>query len=173
MQEEELKVVLELHLQRYPLMQIRDAVKLLYQNEFGGGHLIPDAEQSLGFLLREWDSVAADQQASAFEEIGSGLVRASLPALKARAVAPELLNRVFVLSANAVQGSISEFERKLPTLRTCRVQNAVAFDSAVLAEYLEEYRRQGYPAVSHSEIYRQAYHPSYRVLLKQFWLEAQ
>jgi len=173
MQEEELKVLLELHLQRYPQMQIRDAVKLLYQNEFGGGHLIPDAQQSLRVLLHEWDSVAADQQAIAFEEIGSGLVRASLPALKARSVSPELLNHVFVLSANAVQGSIPEFERKLPILSTCRVQNAVVFDPSVLADYLAEYRRQGYPAVSHSEIYRQAYHPSYRVLLKRIWCEAQ
>ena len=30
------------HNQRYPHMVIQDFVKLIYQNEFGGGHLISD-----------------------------------------------------------------------------------------------------------------------------------
>ena len=37
---EELKQILQEHAKRYPLMQPRDVVKLIYQNEFGGGHLI-------------------------------------------------------------------------------------------------------------------------------------
>ena len=169
MKQEELLVLLELHLQRYPLMQISDAVKLLYQNEFGGGHLITDAEQSLRFLLQEWDAVAADPQAIAFEQLGSGLVRAYLPALKASAIAPQQLNRAFVLSANAVRGEAAELEVKLTALYDCRLQNRAAFDPAALAEYLMDYRRRGYPAVSHSEIYRQAYRPAYRVLSLQIW----
>ena len=44
---EELKVILITHANRYPLMQPQDAVKLIYQNEFGGGHLIRDEEACL------------------------------------------------------------------------------------------------------------------------------
>ena len=36
----ELEAILKIHVKRYPLMQPTDAVKLIYQNEFGGGHLI-------------------------------------------------------------------------------------------------------------------------------------
>ena len=36
---EELERILREHAERYPLMQPTDAVKLIYQNEFGGGHL--------------------------------------------------------------------------------------------------------------------------------------
>ena len=38
-----MKTILLTHAARYPLMEPRDAVKLIYQNEFGGGHLIRDA----------------------------------------------------------------------------------------------------------------------------------
>ena len=47
---EELKVILITHAKRYPLMQPQDAVKLIYQNEFGGGHLIRDEEACLNYL---------------------------------------------------------------------------------------------------------------------------
>ena len=44
---EELRAILLAHAKRYPLMQPQDAVKLIYQNEFGGGHLIRDEEACL------------------------------------------------------------------------------------------------------------------------------
>ena len=51
---EELRAILIAHARRYPLMQPRDAVKLIYQNEFGGGHLIRDEEACLNYLRREY-----------------------------------------------------------------------------------------------------------------------
>ena len=47
---EELKAILIAHAKRYPPMQPQDAVKLIYQNEFGGGHLIRDEEACLNYL---------------------------------------------------------------------------------------------------------------------------
>ena len=44
---EELKAILITLAKRYPLMQPTDAVKLIYQNEFGGGHLIRDEQAFL------------------------------------------------------------------------------------------------------------------------------
>ena len=54
---EELKAILITHAKRYPLMQPTDAVKLIYQNEFGGGHLIRDEEICLNYLRQEYTSV--------------------------------------------------------------------------------------------------------------------
>ena len=39
MDSENLKNILKTHAGRYPETRPRDAVKLIYQNEFGGGHL--------------------------------------------------------------------------------------------------------------------------------------
>ena len=49
--------MLIIHQKRFPLMQPQDVVKLLYQNEFGGGHLISDANRSLMYLTKEYDSI--------------------------------------------------------------------------------------------------------------------
>lgn len=34
-------------LEKYPQMKAQDIIKLIYQNEFGGGHMIDDPETSL------------------------------------------------------------------------------------------------------------------------------
>ena len=46
--------LLRSHAARYPKMEPVDAVKLLYQNEFGGGHMIRDPESCLAYLRREY-----------------------------------------------------------------------------------------------------------------------
>lgn len=45
--------ILLLHYRMYPKMQIQDGVKLIYQNEFGPGHLVKDEADSLEQLLEE------------------------------------------------------------------------------------------------------------------------
>ncbi len=43
------------HWSRYPEMEIQDLVKLVYQSEFGGGHLIQDGDESLRRLKAEYE----------------------------------------------------------------------------------------------------------------------
>ena len=47
-----LRKVLLKHYACYPKMDIQDMVKLIYQNEFAGGHLIENEKASLEFLQR-------------------------------------------------------------------------------------------------------------------------
>ena len=50
----ELETILKDHARRYGQMEPTDAVKLIYQNEFGGGHLIRDEESCRNYLYREY-----------------------------------------------------------------------------------------------------------------------
>lgn len=70
------------HIGRYPKMQIPDAVKLLYQSEFGSGHMIADPGKSLERIRKEWNEVREMKNAGAdcakktscvIEEIGDGM----------------------------------------------------------------------------------------------------
>lgn len=79
---EELRAILIAHAKRYPLMQPTDAVKLIYQNEFGGGHLIRDEQACLNYLRREYVSVVKDPTVPLYEDIGNGIVRVNLAAVK-------------------------------------------------------------------------------------------
>ena len=161
---EELKVILITHANRYPLMQPQDAVKLIYQNEFGGGHLIRDEEACLNYLRREYASAEKDPTVTLYEDIGNGIVRVNLAAVREEDL--EQLGQDFIASAAKHKGTLDSFLNKLEVLQTLTTEGMFAFDLDALNTYLSEYKAAGYLAVSHSEQYRQAYKPSYRVILK-------
>ena len=52
--------ILKIHTAVYPEMQPQDAVKLIYQNEFGGGHLIKEKETALKRIYSEYESIEKD-----------------------------------------------------------------------------------------------------------------
>ena len=123
---EELKQILIAHAKRYPLMQPSDAVKLIYQNEFGGGHLIRDEQACLAFLRREYDSITKDPNMPLYEEIGNGIVRIHLAAVKPEDL--EQLGRDFVDSAARHKGAMDSFIHKLDVLRKLTEEGLFTFD---------------------------------------------
>ena len=162
---EELRAILIAHAKRYPLMQPTDAVKLIYQNEFGGGHLIRDEEACLNYLHREYADLEKDPTAPLYENIGNGIARVNLAAVKAEDL--ERLGRAFIDSAAKHKGTMDRFLNKLEVLQKLANEGVFNFDTNALCSYLTEYKAAGYPAVSHSPEYRQAYNPAYRVILRR------
>ena len=161
---DELLTLLRAHAARYPLMQPCDAVKLLYQNEFGGGHLIADPARSLARIREEAAGFIPCPLSPDVEDIGGGLVRAYLTCLSR--LTPEQLNDAFVRSACLHTGSPSSFQDKLALLQENLPTLGFGFTSQELRAYLDAYRAQGCPMVSHSEAYRAAYRPAYLVVLR-------
>jgi hypothetical protein len=162
----DLYTILLTHSARYPKMEPTDAVKLLYQSEFGGGHLISNTDACLAYLRAEWERTPFDPDAPLVEDIGGGIVRVMLAAIT-DADAVETLGRDFIRSAANVHGTTEGFLEKLALLRTMTAEGKFSFSLAELDEYLTAYEKAGYPAVSHSETYRRLYHPAYRVLRKE------
>lgn len=154
---------------RYPQMQLVDVVKLIYQSEFAGGHMIANEAASLRRLEEEWESVKlVSSKAHVFEELSGGLCRLNLAPILNSGIKPETVNSLFVLSANTHQGSVESFERKLAAFRQWCIDGLFAFDIGELDAYLRAYQAKGYPPVSHSEEYRSAYAPAYRVISSKF-----
>lgn len=152
--------ILRKHAARYPLMEPTDAVKLIFQNEFGGGHLIADEEACLAFLRRE--HAQTPPQMPCTEDLGNGIVRVYLGGVKN----VEALGRAFLYSVAHHKGSLPAFLEKLEVLREVTREGIFDFSPEALEDYLAEYEKAGYPPVSHSPAYRAAYHPAYRVILK-------
>ena len=183
------EILLE-HWGRYPEMEIQDLVKLVYQSEFGGGHLIKDGDASLRRLVEEYEtgewaagrvwqagelerqavsqtvSRAAGQASRAgwelVEPAGYGMCRIKLAALDL-GLAPETLNQMFVRSAAEVKGSVHGLEKGLELLYGL-CGNAISISKEEAGAYLRKYRADGYPVVSHSSAYRKCYHPGYRIV---------
>lgn len=163
---QELREVLSAHARRYPAMTPRDAVKLIYQNEFGGGHLIADPAACLARLRAEYAAAPRDPSAPLAEDIGNGMVRIHLGGLDPREYPLEELARDFIRSAALHRGNTDAFREKLDVLRGLAEEGALPFSAGELEQYLEPYLAAGCPPVSHSEAYRAAYHPAYRVVLR-------
>ena len=161
---EELKEILIAHARRYPLMQPCDAVKLIYQNEFGGGHLIRDEQAVLNYLRREYESVEKDSTMPLYEDIGNGIVRVNLAAVKPEDL--DQLGRDFIRSAAEHTGTRERFLQKLDVLRQLTAAGHFRFGMIEMEYYLLEYIKSGCPMVSHSEQYRQNYAPAYRIIKK-------
>lgn len=164
--EEELRAVLSAHGARYPAMEPQDGVKLVYQNEFGGGHLVADPAQSLERLRSEYAAVPRTPGAPLAEDIGNGLVRVMLGAVEEGEYPLEALNRDFARSAALHRGHMDRFRQKLEVLRQMAWEGAFGFSLQALEDYLGPYLASGCPPVSHSQGYRAAYRPAYRVVLR-------
>ena len=161
-----LEAILRRHAAVHPAMMPCDAVKLVYQNEFGGGHLVTDPTGTLKYLQRELESAVSAPFAA--EPIGNGIVRVMLSGLSKTGYSPEALNQDFVRSAELHVGKLTSFLQKLEVLRELTAQGVFSFQAIELEPYLTVYAEQGYPPVSHSPEYRAAYQPAYRIVLESF-----
>lgn len=65
-------------------------------------------------------------------------------------------------------GDAGGFSEKLQILREVSAGQGMPFTAGALEEYLLPYRAAGCPMVRHSEAYRQAYHPAYRVVRGEY-----
>ncbi len=159
-----MKDIMLAQLHKYPLMQVADMVKLLYQSEFAGGHLIDDPPGSLRRISSECRTARLVVAEEAFEPIGGGLCRLHLGAMPALRLRPETVNRLFIATAETVNGSMTRLDEKLKLLLECCQNGTLPFHANDTEAYLGEYRAQGCPPVSHSAPFRTAYAPAYRVI---------
>ena len=164
----ELETILHRHVALHPTMAPCDAVKLVYQNEFGGGHLIRDEEKCLARLKTEYSQLIQSADEPLAEEIGNGMVRVNLRALDAHGYCAEKLGADFIRCAALQQGSPDSFRKKLEILRQLAKEGSLPFSFDALEQYLDQYEKAGFPMVSHSPQYRAAYAPAYRVIRKEF-----
>lgn len=162
---ENLREIITKQMERYPKMQPQDGVKLLYQNEFGSGHFVRDQEENGARLLAEWQTVSAPTRRQ--EPLGNGVCRLHLGGAPDRGVV-QAVGRLFMKSAKMMQGNTPSFERKLFLLLQMAGEGLLPFSQMELEEYLDAYRKAAYPPVSHSESYRTAYRPAYRVMLARY-----
>lgn len=156
----------------YPEMELTDYIKLIYQNEFGSGHMISNLSDSEMFLKSEYETVLAEaeeQKVSEFiEDIGNGLSRIYLNPIKIKPEDLPLLNLLFAATANTHRGSMDRFQSKSGLLSEMSSKNLLPLKADRVKSYLDDYFSKGCPPMHHSEIYRRKYHPHYRVIKSDY-----
>lgn len=151
------------HVSRYPRLQTTDLLKFLHQSTFGCGHLIGQPEAAEDWLRLEMASCAKVEDRG-IEALDGGFCRVHLSHLRALGVSPHSFARLFALSAEKGGGSAEALEARLQTALDMAQQGLLPFSYDDFWAAAEDWRRQGFPARHHSEEFRAAYAPAYRVM---------
>lgn len=159
--------ILVSHFTAYPKMQPQDAVKLIYQNEFGARHLLRDQKKARAFLHEELSALSPNAKQPLYEMIGNGLCRLNLSACLSRQIDEEMIFCLFVDAAAHTRGEKRSFYEKLRVLEELAEADETPFDPIDLDVFLMHYKDRGCPVLHHSVEYQIAYAPAYRLVLQK------
>ena len=151
---------LEEHLKKYPLMQIEDKIKLLMQGTLGPAHLINDKEQVKKRIYQEYEQIKdLEYDYDLVEHISDKFVRVYLKPYYEMFNTFDNLIEVFFKSCDNVS-DLYYLEKDLLKLRETETnENKHAIDN---------YFYSGDILISHSQTYKDNYHPHYLVINKKY-----
>ena len=160
------------HLQSHPSATPQDLAKLCYQAAHGAEHMLSDLDRARKYLAYEMESAEADDSIPLVEPISDEVARVNLAPWKAKGLSVDTLFDLFAATAqvsgagderlSAYLNEVSDYLAAVPT--------PVSPDA--WQEFLAWYNAQGRPAVHHSEAYRLAERPAYRIVLRSLLRES-
>ena len=155
------KAAIAAHCARYPLLQPEDLLKFIHHNAFGCGHLVADMSAAEEWLRREMDGCGAG---SDMEYLPGCFCRVPLGYLKTTGVSPRSFARLFALSAQKTVPGADMEEELLCAARDLAREGRFPFSHDAFSAAAAKWQQAGYPAMHHSDTFRQTYAPAYRVL---------
>ena len=158
--------LLSAHLGRYPAMQLDDIYKLLHQAALGPGHAVDNPAAARKRLDEEWAALGEGPAEPLRDLISPDgrLGRVHLRSYLAAGGNPDALHRAFVDTADSYPASPDKLAKFCGCLGDLAASGGIPFAREEVLAYFEKISRDGYPAVHHSEAYRRAYQPAYRVV---------
>ena len=148
---------------RYPALTARDLLKFLHQSTFGCGHLV-ESGSGLDALITE--AAACSPRAGA-EPLDGDFCRVHLGTLS-QGLSPETLWRAFFLSAQSPCGTAEELEGRIAVLLSLAQEGLLPCSVQDLTDAVSLWRAARFPMQRHSEAFRAAYAPAYRVVHRRF-----
>ena len=154
------------HYNTYPLLQIRDIFKYLHQSTFGCEHMVSDEEKAVSYIKSEYENCRNTNKAKT-EILDGDFCRVHLSHLS-DGLCAETLGRLFYMSGQEKTGSLSALQDKLTVARNLICENALPFSSEDFDKELDDWKNNGFPAIHHSDVFRKAYNPAYRVISNKY-----
>lgn len=154
-----MRELLENQMKRMPEMQIQDAVKFIFQSEYGPGHLLKNQDYAVKMLKEEIELTKQDQ--AEIVPISDDLVRLNLGGFSEADI--PLIIEAMIKTAEGIKPDRKQFYRKLDELKEMNL-----FSKDELNSFLEDYVNRDSLMISHSDHYRALYQPHYRILKKEY-----
>ncbi len=159
------------HLKRYPRMEIQDLYKLAYQAALGAEHAATTLDANNNFLMQELKGLTEGPVEPPVDPISPDgrILRVHLRPFILAGGNPLKLSQAFWESSQAYHGTedlLKEFWLAAQGLAEAR---EIPLDGKEMERYFADRREGEFQPVHHSPVYREAYKPAYRVVLKEYW----
>jgi len=164
--DETLRLLTE-HVEKYPKLQARDLLKFLYQSSFGCEHAVTSVEDASEGIRKERSTLEFFSKEPAVDLLDGGYGRVSL-SYGPLGLSEETLGKLFVASAKKEPNGQTDLIRKLNVAERFVREHALSFSWKEFKREAEAWKDRGYPAIRHSEVFRETYRPAYRVIAKEF-----
>lgn len=157
----------------YPKLRLLDIYKSCFQDYMGAEHLVKDKAQVEKYLDYELKSTTDKElQPWIYEPCGvrGRYVRVSILTIYKGLVSKETLLEAFIKSANSKRPKISSWKRKWRGIE--RKLDKLKLQLPHYQEdklFIDSVLRKGEYAISHSQDYRNAYHPHYRIIKRSIF----
>jgi len=161
------------HLNRHKNMDVQDVYKLLFQGVFGAEHLLHDIDKARNYLYQEFSAVNTLSLETLSEpvSIDGETVRLNFRPAKRFGYTWQTIWDVFVASSKNTGDHKQAFEKLWrDTVEVCR-QSEWPFDADLMEELGNEMAAKDYPPLHHSQAYRKANKPAYRVVKSSVLLD--
>ena len=160
-------------MRQYPEMRLLDIYKSCFQDFMGAEHLVSDYERVKHYLDAELEQTGLDELPSWYYEpcgIKGQYVRVNIRVIKESLITEEKLLDAFIRSANGKHPSVRQWETRWHKIigKIDKMQLGLPFyeeDKRFIDSILSEEKY----AISHSENYRDAYHPHYRIVERKIF----
>ncbi|MBR2481000.1 MAG: hypothetical protein IKB56_06845 [Clostridia bacterium] len=152
---------------KYPKMEIKDIFKFLYQSYFGCEHMVTSIDEVIERIKSELHDCKINEEVN-IERLDGEYARVPLSYLR-RGLSVETFAKLFFNSAQKEPKAKERLEKGLGELKNLIKEGKLSFSLEAFEKELNKWKESGYGAISHSETYRQNYHPSYRIISKKYF----
>lgn len=161
------KYYLTEQIRKHPSMMPQDVAKSCYQAAMGAEHLLRDEAAAKRYFNEEFET-AEPHAGELFEYLSDEICRVDLGVWKAEGLPKEWLFNMFVSTSTVNRGSREALEEYISVAESVLKNANVAFSIKEWCEFAKKYRAAGFPAIHHSDVYRQEERPTYRIVDSEF-----
>ena len=164
-----MRTILIEHSQRYPQWAIDDLYKLMHQSAIGSEHALSSEDRVRDWLRTEVNSLGSGPDEPILDPISPDgkIVRIHLRPFSKLNLDTEKLLQAFLHTAQIVTPSTNQMLEYTILAKKLAEDGHLSFDADEIYGYVQELRESGFPAVHHSQIFKEKYLPAYRVVARK------
>jgi hypothetical protein len=153
------------HAKRYPKLQAQDLFKFIFQSSFGCEHLLASPEKAIGYIQSEYEQ--NPNTSHLIEDLDGDYSRVHLGILS-KGMTATTFGLLFCLSAKKEEEGAILLSKKIEACSTLIDEEKLPVLKEDYYAILTEWKNAGFPAIRHSQAFRDNYFPCYRVIANRF-----